>query len=420
MIRRILLPLLLFSAALPFPLPAQNSGIEAAQKDSVTAAGSARYLEFDEPTLPAAALRDSGPPVSGRLQSIGEDHIRLRRRDGSTAIPMSDITELRLPGGARSGRAMVHGLVLGAWFGNLGSWSDEAHPGSYLRIHPNNGAWLAGSIGFALATGCAAYLLGLLSDYTEECFRLGEDGAVDPSETERLWAHLCGYRHSRRLHLDVQLAAVYPVQSGRAKRILEDGGVYPGDYPPGKRTETTEEASTDLNLLRRLRLLYSFSSRLRAGIAYMDLTEPTMREYLSVDTDGMVAGISVAPEPRGIYLTAAYEPLYSRKGGTFEWLAGIGLGAGLVDGKLQGFRRGGIPPDAVNTDVSRPISGTLLSGMLFTELNMYLYSSLSLGITADFVFMAPLDVAPIAGINPSGSTFTFSSSSLGFVLGVHL
>lgn len=59
------------------------------------------------------------------------------------------------------------------------------------------------------------------------------------------------------------------------------------------------------------------------------------------------------------------------------------------------------------------------SGVVFTQLEWFLYSNVSLGLIADFVYVPSARVPAFPEMGLSAQNLRFGNASVGFVLGTH-
>jgi hypothetical protein len=99
------------------------------------------------------------------------------------------------------------------------------------------------------------------------------------------------------------------------------------------------------------------------------------------------------------------------------WNVGLGAGVAKVNFSLESSIHSWCPTFEERSEHN--ISKTFFSGVIFTELNLYLHEAMSLGLTADYVFI-PSEQAPeiLEGGIPA-QKLRLGNASVGFTLGFH-
>jgi hypothetical protein len=101
---------------------------------------------------------------------------------------------------------------------------------------------------------------------------------------------------------------------------------------------------------------------------------------------------------------------------------GLGLGAAKVDFKLDTYKQiyANSPP-YYEEDIqhSQKISNTFFGGVVFTDLDIVLGRSFSLGISADYVLLPSREAPAVSEMGIPAQKIRFGNSCIGLTMGLH-
>ena len=390
-------------------------GVDTTSAPSFTTSVTKQY--FMKPTI---VYRGSAPPVAGYLMDIGRDSLFLQTRGVTSGIAFSDIMRLTLPGRNVSGAVAMHGALIGAYVLDLLTWPQDHHPAAYASISSNESSgFLLSTVGYALAAGGVAYVIGMAGDSDESNYILTGNQPFHERELERLRNEVTDKPRSVHVHATVQLSHVNPNESDRAAHLLREGGRTPGQGYPYYYSPYYGRATTAFNLFRKGQLTITARPGLALGGAFMNLAEPVYQESANTKESAIDHSVSVRTKAQGYFVVGTYEPLQAKLKEPFAWLIGAGLGAASVGGEIRASSRITSYPSQTLLDETQSIEGSYFSAMLFSDFRLYIYSSLSLGLNAEYVLVNPIAVDAIGDVFPA-NMINLSSWSWGFVLGVHI
>jgi hypothetical protein len=365
--------------------------------------------------LETVIQRMDGNQAAGYLLDLDRDSIFLQSRGMRRAVAFDDIVRITLPGRERGSSIGLHGFLIGAWAIPLAMMTRNA-PGSYADVYRNDPSpLLITALLSGAATGFVAYLIGKSVERDAEPFTLTVDEAARQKELRRLERFVRPDRAPPLLHFTVQVAEVHPSETKRTDRILRDAGyVVRTEFGPWE-----GYADSPLTLFRKAQVSCTVKPGLALGAAYMNLTEPESHESNGAYSGELIHQLFLDHRADAWYAIATYEPLRTTFRRPLTWLCGAGIGAASLHGKLTTRITSTISSSYVSETHERPLDTGLFSVMLFTEFRVYLYSSLSLGLTGEYIHLPSVTTSPVDGFSTRGAEFDFSSWSWGMALGVH-
>ncbi|PLX30909.1 MAG: hypothetical protein C0600_07090 [Ignavibacteria bacterium] len=355
---------------------------------------------------PVYIFRDGEQALGGRLIDA-DDSLLLLHRDGVPyAVPFSDAVSIRMPGRPVAGRAFVYGMFLAAYVSNHFFWSRENQIGSFLNTYPDEKVgFLASNLGTGLVIGSIVYLFASASDQDEEEFHVLHGNVHGQNEKNRFMSFVKRDDSKPSMHVSVQMSTVAPVESNRAMKLLNESGF--SDVHSNS-ISWQHRALTDFNILRKLQATFSIRPDICFGLSYMDLAERySTYSATGKAPDGSRQEVEFMQDLTGWYAVGTYEPLLRHLNQPLEWKIGVGLGVTAIDGHVASLT-------AVHD-----LTDKTLSALLFSEFNLYVYSGLSLGLTAEYVYVSGMEIGPLQGVTSENSMINFNSTSWGLVLGVH-
>lgn len=390
-----------------------------AQEDSVAAAA-AGYRS----TLPPASFMmetvvqlRSGDTEAGYLMECDSALLFLRSPGGMTAVPMAEALRIAVPGRSKAMSVAVHGMLIGTYIGCLLALPQENVPGAYADAFSDDASpLLINTMMIAAVPWGLAYLIGLASDRNEEIFTFEGSEASQAGERERFERYLRPSLKTPRLHFTVEMAEVHPVEQARMDNMLEASG-----HPPETMYQSWEGyADSPFTFFRKLQMTYTAWPGVSLGAAYMDLAEPQSTDRSGTYYGDLTHILFLENRASAWYAVGTYEPLRGRLHRSVAWLFGAGVGSASLRGTFTATTTKGYYPEGTSVTHWQTLDRGLFSGLLFSDFRVYLYSSLSLALTGEFVYLPRIDIDAIDGLLPDGSRFDFSSWSWGIALGVHL
>ncbi len=378
---------------------------------------------FLQPTI---IFRKNAKPISGFFIDMLQDSLVLQSRGNITTIPFTDAIRMMLPGRKVSGRTAVYGMFLGAYILDLLVWTSESRPGMYADMSTDETSdFISSNFGYAAMGGCLGYLLGLMGDSNEESFTFTGHDRWRRMEEERFRQYVKESKTDASVNFTIQVSNVKPQETERARRIFSDEGftTEASGYSWASNSRWSSERSP-ISLFRKGQVTFGIKPGFTVGAAFMNLTEPRYADgsysdgfYSSVgDTIG---SLEITSELTAWYAVGTYAPMHKKWTGSFEWLIGAGLG--MVDNSSEAVvrvTRQRYPFEEVSRE-EQSLPGSLLSVMVFTDLRAYLYPSLSIALTAEYVYVDPITLEPMENFVTKETQLRFSSMSWGLVLGLH-
>lgn len=389
-----------------------------AQDDSVATAA-AGYRT----TLPPASFMmetvvqtRSGDTEAGYLMESDSAFLFLRKAGGVAAVPMAEALRITVPGRESATKTAVHGMLLGTYVWSLLALPQENVPGSYGDAYSDDpGPLLLSALLLAGVTGGVSYLIGTASDRREEVFTFEGSEASQAGERERFERYLRPSLKTPRLHFTVEMADVHPVEEDRMDAMVEASG-----HPPDVMYQSWEGyADSPFTFFRKLQMTYTAWPGFSLGAAYMDLAEPQSSDRSGTFYDDVTHILFLEKRASAWYAVGTYEPLRGRLHRSVAWLFGAGVGSASLRGKFTATTTKGYYPEGTSVLHQQTLDRGLFSGLFFSDFRVYLYSSLSLALTGEYVYLPRINVDAIDGLLPNGSQFDFSSWSWGIALGVH-
>ncbi|MCX6561278.1 MAG: hypothetical protein NTZ26_12290 [Candidatus Aminicenantes bacterium] len=301
-------------------------------------------------------------------------------------------------------RFFVTGALLGAYAMSLpiDHWNNSPALG-YLRDSP-----FAIALVRALLGAGSGLLVGWLADsiFHRRLASFGLDGqeAFPVEEWERLRLFLAGFGGGpSRFHLSVDAGFESAGGTKDCFRGLGPGFIY-GENKP-------------FTLFRRLRLEYSVFPAWRFGYTFASLGEAP-REYWTKNCD---PNLSVIQRTNGHYLTAAFTPAF-RGASRNALTAALGLGGGVANVDLrteaQYFAVSGAEERSERQEQN--VNKLAPSVLVFAEAGIRLYRHLTIGLSADWAWVAAQELPAFAPALMPARRVSLSSGSLGFCLGLHI
>jgi hypothetical protein len=352
--------------------------------------------------------------MAGYLVDVESDTLILLSGGRQEKVPRQDLLKVVVDVEKNPETIGAYGMLFGVYLGNFIFFTAKKQPPAYFDsddFRDSALGTLLANIAFATAGG----LLGYLANATfekEKAFDFTGPAPKQQAEWQRLHKFSRREKSARKVHLSVQAAHVYTRVSSRYTTVLRDAGFTSGNQ--GFYFEDGElEPASDFNLLRKLQLTVSLRPETEIGVAVAWLGEPTISAFkLNVDY------LQQSLKATGYYVVGIYNPFRTRLQKRNIWHVGLGLGAANMEFKLRA-RYNVVAPTFSQVTVGYAITKTLVSGVIFTGLQLYPSNNLSLGLSADYVFMPTEQAAALPELRIPAQKLRLGNGSLGFAIGLH-
>lgn len=358
------------------------------------------YIQYPNPDLflkRTTIIDRSNYVTHGFLVGIKGDSLILTLQNKSISYPLHNILSIAIDVESQNYKGFLMGTLLGIYTGSLAFFSDEGQPFSYMEDHENASLIIFGTI-FAFAGGGIGYLIeqGINKDQVK--FFFTGDKTEYNSELKRFKESIFNFKRKNLIHISVNLAQVHT-------RLSELGN---GEY--------YSFGTTSFNLLRSLDINYDFYKNISAGISINWFGEPKIFYNNYSNFTSKYTWIEQHFEGVGYYLVSSYTPFSTESFHAIAWKVGVGLGIGTIDYRLKITTDLEIEGEYSSSEVITNISKYKVSALFFTHLNLYLYESLSIGLSADYVYLnEKMPAITEAGL-PSRN---FGNYSIGANLSLH-
>ena len=356
-----------------------------------------------------------GSIFSGLLVGVENDKLILRIGGQDKKIPQKNLAKVIIETEKNKSRYAISGMLLGAYLGNLIFYRAQNQPMAYMFDFEEGGIWLfLWEVTFAGAGGGLGFLSSSMFEKGKRVFNFPDSTEKRLAEWERFRRFILTGEHGpKKIHFSAQAGYIFTRVSSRYRTLMENAGYYISSYTY-LFDEDAEEA-IDFNLLRKLQLTISPTSNTEIGCAMYWLGEPSLlgESWQS----GYPSGVAQSLHITGYYGIGIYKPFLKQMPKPIVWNVGLGAGVAKVNFSLKSSIHSWYP--YLEDRSEHNISKTLFSGVVFTELNLYLHESMSLGFTADYVYI-PSERAPeiLEGGIPA-QKLHLGNASVGFTLGLH-
>lgn len=357
-------------------------------------------------------FRRNQSALAGFFVGVNGDTLLLLAQGRQEKVPRQDIARLTLEIEKKPARLGLHGVLLGSYLGNHIFYTAENQPMAYISSGYYEGdelfSVLLVNVIFAGVGGGVGYLAGL-SQSDEKLFDFTGSASKQQATWQRFNRYLLEKKTARKVHLVVQAGHVYTQISRRYRTAFEEANVVFDRFGFSR-----SESATHFNLLRKAQLTFSATGKADFGIAVFGLGEPVLQGYTTLPAF-YSAYLQQSFNAKGYYVIGAYQPFQIGVKKRKIFHIGIGIGRAEIDFKLKaqlygplGFR-----------EVEHGLAKTLFSSVIFAGLDFYLADDLSLGLSADHVFMPAQKLPALPELNIPTQKLRLGNSSLGLTLGLH-
>jgi hypothetical protein len=358
-------------------------------------------------------LKDGGL-ISGLLVGVGDAALLVRRGGKDESVPMSNLRRVVIE---KEKNRSLYGLLGMSFSFYVLQLSRRARNQPTAFASVDWGINLLDLL-MAAAGGGAGYFLGPSLEKKQAEFSFDGTGAKRQAEWEKLRRFVLGVTSPAKAHFQVHGGRVNMRVSNRSETLFKNIGYYLGGYYLGD-SEWSEPAGS-INLLRRIQFTLSIMSRLEAGLAVVFLGEPTIGA--SKYATGVNASVSQSLSAIGYFVVGSYHPFQKMLPKWISWDVGLGIGAAKVDFKLKTFKRTFVdyyPYSQEEILHSQGISKTLFGGVISSTLDVFPSRNLSLGLSADYVFLPSDETPAIAAMGIPAQKVRFGNSCFGLTMGLH-
>jgi hypothetical protein len=342
-------------------------------------------------------LENNGEFLMGFIVGLKEDTILIHSNNEIFNVPIENLNSISIDVQSKAGmKGLAIGGILGIYMGNLIFYQTDFEPTAYWDDSDIEVQAAVSLLVFGFVGGGIGYLIDVNTSGGIEVFDFSGNDREKHNEYERLKKFLTGEKITKSIHISVQLSQV----NTRYSKL-------PEDFYFGYR------GVTSFNLLRRVQMTYSLFRDLGLGGAISWFGEPSF--FWSTSIGGSSIRVTQTFEGVGYYAIAAYSPFSSALSNSFSWVIGAGVGMGNVDYEFHRIESGGFP-DYFQDTTSTIIHEKLLSALIYTEFDLYLYEEFSLGISVDYVYI-PKEIPGIPELNISEGNL--GNFSFGLTIGLH-
>lgn len=308
----------------------------------------------------------NGVVSRGFLVGLKADTIIFNRQDEQFKYSVNNLANLKIDIEPNNTKGFVIGGLLGIYFANFAFLREENQPMAYMEEDRFQLSLLMSFL-FGAVGGGLGYIIETNSFEDEVVFTFSDDGNNLNIEFERLRNFIIGKERENLLHISVQLSQVYT-------RLSELNNIYYSN-------------TTSFNLLRKLQFSYSFFDKISFGIAVCWLGEPSIDDWNFEDLNHTSNYTRQNYNGAGYYAIGVYEPLRHIFPKSVSLKVGVGLGLAKIDYKLYRLKEIYIEDEYIIESSGTNINKYGFSGLIFTNLDFYLNNLLSLGFSADYIYL---------------------------------
>jgi hypothetical protein len=354
---------------------------EASQSDSVpTTHGLRKDMLFADVTV---QLLD-GRRLTGYFCDFHNDTLTMIGGGGKRQISMHSVAELRIKKQANAVPAGVYGMVLGGYLINWLLYRDESGSGFMTSDFTENAY---APLLVALLVGGTCYMVAAAVLPDDRPFYFSGDSDFVAQEKQRF----------KELVLDGKPSSARPTRF----HVLMTGGTV-GFPKPSLGTSWFSYPSLDrtfYRVVRRVQIAYSLFPWLQVGGAVIWFDEPAMNTYSNTQYMSDANGYSYSDTSfsrtfKGTAYVAcgAVAPLQSLLPEEIRWQLGGGIGVGRIDYRATFSTFHDSYSSTGETQFSQvateaTVGRTRLAATLFTQIDLFLYRELSIGLAIDYTFM---------------------------------
>jgi len=357
-----------------------------------------------------------GDVLTGLLVGVENDLFIIRAGKKNEKVPLNNITKITIETERKLGQHLSCGMILGTYLGNAIFNRAENQPIAYMKKIESGWEIFFQNAMFVSLGGGLGYLFSMIAEREEKKFNFEGSDQKRQDEWRRFLKYMSQERSRKRLHISIQGGSVFTNVSRKYSGILENSGFWILLYQPQKISYGWDygmNPASNFNLLRKLQLSISLKPQIEFGVALISLGEPFLHG------ENRESWVNQSLSTNGIYAVGIYKFFISEIPKGFSWNVGAGAGAAKVDFSLEHIEYFGYPIYDEVVVTSHSIKETRFSTVFFTELNFYLYNSLSLGLVADYVFVPSENAPGIPELNIPEQRLRLGNGSIGFNFSFH-
>lgn len=305
----------------------------------------------------------------GFLIGLKADTILFSRQNEQYRYSLKDLISVTIDVEPSNTKGLLIGGVIGAYIANIAILRAEYQTFAYMSDHE---LWrsVIFSFLFGAAGGSIGYLIEANSAKVEIDFIFSDDQKKWESEFERFRRFIMGTEKEKLLHISIQLSQV----STRLSELADAEHYYYYDV-------------TNFNLMRKFDITYSVFNKINLGLAICWFGEPSFEDWSFEELNYTSILVQQKYEGIGYYAVGTYEP-FQGFSPDVSWKFGLGIGLGNIDYHLNTLKENYIEGEYLAESFETKISKNIFSGILYTNLDFYLNNVLSLGFSADYVYLA--------------------------------
>jgi hypothetical protein len=352
-------------------------------------------------------LRD-GSVLYGFLSGLEPEALIIRQGPNDSKVSSKEITKIVLSADKSPGRFMMIGAIAGLYLGNLIFNQAANQPTAFMTRESYDSTWEAVYVNTIFAAGGIGLgFLASLFENSERVFSFDADPGLRQAEWQRFRDFVSGTSRPRRVHVYLQAAQVFPSATGLYEEAFRQAGY-------SESSGYYSEPASHFNLLRGLRLTWTIKTRFEVGAAVLSLSEPTVGGYQYSSGSRQ---IGARFDSTGYFLVGSFDALAGRSAKSARWKVGVGAGAAQVDFGLN-FAWTQYYPYRIET-ASYSMEKSLFCPLLFTELQVPITVSLSVGIYADYVPAPSQSIPAFPEWDLPAQQIRLVNGSIGATLGLH-
>jgi hypothetical protein len=357
--------------------------------------------------------------MHGLLAGLEPEALAVRVGARNENIESTDILKVTLETSKDTLPYMLIGMSGGIYLEYLLFRHADNQPVQFIRTEDRSVFGVLFTDAVYAAAGMGAGYLASLFEKSLKVFYFSGSRAARLAEWEKLRDFLSGISGPRRVHLSLHSGYVFPSSSKSYRNLMEkaDYRVLSGYSTGVAHMPGYAEAAGNFNLLRGIRLTYSIKPRLEVGAAVHFQGEPGQEGYFYAPASDLTWNIIQTYDSTAYHVVASYN-LGSPVRGGFQWKVGLGAGAARVKFDLSLTESQGYPVQFGKTDGFSLVK-TEVCSLLFTEIHVFLYRSLSVGVVADYIMMPSEEIPAFPEWNLPGQTIRPGNGSAWFSLGWH-
>lgn len=304
----------------------------------------------------------------GFLLGIKGDSLILTLNNQIQSHSLKDLMSVSIDVESEYYKGFLMGTLIGVYAGSLALFQEENQPFAYLEDHENGTLVIFGII-FAFAGGGIGYLIEQSAYKDQVTFNFSVDERTRTEDISKFKAFLFKLKRENQFNITAQLSQV----NTRVSELDRS----PDNY----------YSITSFNLLRKLDITYDSWKDISVGAAISWYGEPSLYYNNYTHTNSKFIWIETHYDGVGYYLVTAYEPFSTESFHQVSWKVGLGFGVGTIDYKQRIIIEELIDGEYINNEVITNIIKNKLSALFYSHFNLYLFENLSVGISADYVYL---------------------------------